>query len=174
MAKFNLEKKTLVFDGKIVRLVVFDGTIRGRKARWEVIHHIGSVGIIPFVAKDKVILVEQFRYAVGEKLLEIPAGTLRKGEAPPAAARREVIEETGYSARDFKKINVFYPSPGVTDEVVHIYKATRLRRAKQNLDFDEDLKVKVVKLSDALRYIKEGKIKDAKTIIGLLLVARER
>ncbi len=174
MARFKLQKKTLVYDGRIVRLVVSDGLIRGRKARWEVVHHIGSVGIIPFLTKDKVVLVEQFRYAVGERLLEIPAGTLHKGEAPLSAAKREIREEIGYAAGKFEKISIFYPSPGVTDEFVDIYKATGLRPSKLAADFDEDIKVKVVKLPDALRYIKEGKIKDAKTIIALLLVTGKR
>ena len=174
MARFKVQKKTLVYDGRIIRLVVSDGVIRGRKARWEVVHHIGSVGIIPFLTKDKVVLVEQFRYAVGERLLEIPAGTLHKGEAPLSAAKREIREEIGYAAGKFEKINVFYPSPGVTDEFVVIYKATGLKPSKLAADFDEDIRVKVVKISDALRYIKEGRIKDAKTIIALLLMAKKR
>jgi len=81
MARFKLNKKTLIYDGRIVKLVVSDGTIRGRKARWEVVHHTGSVGVVPFLTKDKIVLVEQFRYPVGERLLEIPAGTLHKGAA---------------------------------------------------------------------------------------------
>lgn len=181
MAKFRVEKKTLVYDGRIVRLVVSDGIIRGRKARWEVVHHVGSVGIIPFLSKGKVlpqqgkvVLVEQFRYAAGERLLEIPAGTLHKGEPPLAAAKRELREEIGYAASKFEKLNIFYPSPGVTDEFVVIYKATGLRPSKLAADFDEDIKVKVIKLSDALRYIKEGRIKDAKTIIAILLIARKK
>jgi len=174
MAKFKLKNKTLVYEGRIVRLVVSDGIIKGHKARWEVVHHIGSVGIIPFLSKDRIVLVEQFRYAVGERLLEIPAGTLHKGERPLSAAKREIREETGYAANKFKKLNIFYPSPGVTDEFVVIYKATGLRPSKLAADFDEEIKVKVVKLSDALEYIKEGKIRDAKTVIALLLVSRKK
>jgi ADP-ribose pyrophosphatase len=174
MAKFRVQNKTLVYDGRIVRLVVSDGVIRGRKTRWEVVHHIGSVGIIPFLAKDRIVLVEQFRYAVGERLLEIPAGTLHRGEASLSAAKREIQEEIGYAAKKFEKINIFYPSPGVTDEFVVIYKATGLKPSKLAADFDEDIKVKVVRISDALRYIKEGKIRDAKTIIALLLVTDKR
>lgn len=172
--RFKVKKKNLIYDGKIVKLVVSDGFIKGRKVRWEVVHHSGSVGVMPFLTKDKIILVEQFRYAVGEKLLEIPAGTLHRGEAPQAAARREIIEEIGYCAGRLEKLYVFYPTPGVTDEVVYIYKATSLKPAKQNLDYDEDIKVKVLKLATALRYIKEGRIKDAKSIIALLLVAGKR
>ena len=174
MAKFKLEKKTLIYDGRIVRLVVSDGTIRGRKARWEVVHHVGSVGIIPFITKEKIVLVEQFRYAVGERLLEIPAGTLNKGEPPLAAAKREIREEIGYAASKLEKLNVFYPSPGVTDEFVVIYKATGLRPSKLAADFDENIRVREIKMSDALRYIKEGRIKDAKTIIAILLIARKK
>lgn len=174
MAKFKVKKKSVIYDGKIVKLVVSDGLIRSRKARWEVIHHTGSVGVVAFLTRDKIILVEQFRYAVGEKLLEIPAGTLHKGEPPLAAAKREIIEEVGFAAGCLKKIYIFYPSPGVTDEVVYIYKASKLKPAKQNLDYDEDIKVKVLELSEALRYIKKGRIKDAKTIIALLLVVREK
>lgn len=174
MVKFKVKRKRVIYDGKIVKLVVSDGLIGAREARWEVVHHIGSVGIVPFFEKDKIILVEQYRYAVGEKLLEIPAGTLHKGERPPAAARREIIEEVGYSAGNLEKIYEFYPSPGVTDERVHIYKATGLKPARQNLDYDEDIKVKILELSKALGYIKEGRIKDAKTIIALLLVAGEK
>ena len=174
MAKFKLEKKTLIYDGRIVRLVVSDGTIRGRKARWEVVHHVGSVGIIPFITKEKIVLVEQFRYAVGERLLEIPAGTLNKGEPPLAAAKREIREEIGYAASKLEKLNVFYPSPGVTDEFVVIYKATGLRPSKLAADFDENIRVREIKMSDALRYIKEGRIKDAKTVIAILLIARKK
>lgn len=174
MAKFKLRKKTLVYDGRIVRLVVSDGTIRGRKVRWEVVHHVGSVGIIPFLTKEKIVLVEQFRYAVGERLLEIPAGTLHKGETPVSAAKREIREEIGYAANKLEKLDIFYPSPGVTDEFVVIYKATGLRPSKLAADFDEDIKVKTVKLSDALRHIKEGRIKDAKTVIAILLVAGKK
>ncbi len=171
MAKFKVKKKTLVYDGRIVRLVVSDGIIRGRPARWEVVHHIGSVGIVPFLSRDRVVLVEQFRYAVGERLLEIPAGTLHKGEAPLSAARREIQEEIGYAAGKFEKLDIFYPSPGVTDEFVVIYKATGLKPSKLPADFDEDIKVRVVKVSDALKYVRQGKIRDAKTIIALLLTA---
>ncbi len=174
MAKFKLGKKTLIYDGRIVKLVVSDGTIRGRQARWEVVHHTGSVGVVPFLTKDKIVLVEQFRYAVGERLLEIPAGTLHKGEAPLAAARREIQEEIGYAARNFEKLYTFYPSPGITDEFVVIYRATGLKPARLEPDFDEDIKVRIIRLSEALGYIKEGKIKDAKTIIAILLVARGR
>ena len=172
MAKFKLNKKTLIYDGRIVKLVVSDGIIKGRKARWEVVHHTGSVGVIPFLTKDKIVLVEQFRYAVGERLLEIPAGTLHKGEAPLAAAKREIQEEIGYAAKNFKKLYTFYPSCGVTDEFVVIYKAAGLKPARLEPDFDEDITVRIVKLSEALGYIKEGRIKDAKTIIALLLMAR--
>ena len=174
MAKFKLQKKTLVYDGRIVRLVVSEGMIRGRKAKWEVVHHIGSVGIVPLLTKDKVVLVEQFRYAVGERLLEIPAGTLHKGEAPLSAAKREIREEIGYAAEKFEKLNIFFPSPGVTDEFVVIYKATGLKPSKLAADFDEDITVKTVKISDALRYVREGRIKDAKTIIALLIISKKR
>jgi len=174
MARFKLRKKTLIYDGRLVRLVVSDGTIRGHKARWEVVHHVGSVGVIPFLTKEKIVLVEQFRYAVGERLLEIPAGTLHKGEDPVAAAKREIREEIGYAANKLEKLDIFYPSPGVTDEFVIIYKATGLRPSRLAADFDEDIKVKVVRLSDALRYIKEGRIKDAKTVIAILLMAGKK
>lgn len=174
MAEFKLKKKTLIYDGKIVRLIVSDGVINGHRARWEVVHHAGSVGIIPLLGKEKVLLVEQFRYAVGERLLEIPAGTLHKGEAPLAAAKREMREEVGYAARKFERLNIFYPSPGVTDEFVVLYKATGLTPARLDPDFDEDIKVKVVTISDALRYVRQGRIKDAKTIIALLLIAKKR
>ena len=174
MAGFDVKKKTLVYDGRIVRLVISDGIIRGRKARWEVVHHPGSVGILPFLSEDRVVLVEQFRYAVGERLLEIPAGTLHKGEAPLAAARREIREETGHAAHKFEKLYYFYPSPGVTDEFVLIYKATGLKAARLEPDFDEDIKVKTLRLSEALGLVRRGKIKDAKTVIALLLTTGRR
>ena len=174
MARFKLNKKTLIYDGRIIKLVVSDGIIKGRKVRWEVVHHTGSVGVVPFLTKDKIVLVEQFRYPVGERLLEIPAGTLHKGEAPLAAARREIQEEIGYAAKDFEKLYTFYPSPGVTDEFVVIYKAAGLKPAWLEPDFDEDIKVRIIRLSEALGYIKEGRIKDAKTIIAILLVAGGR
>lgn len=161
----------LVFKGKIFS--VNRETIRlaqDKLVTREWVKHPGAAGILGLTKKERVVLVKQFRPAVGESLLEIPAGLLPPGEAPIDCAFRELEEETGYRAKELIKLAEFYTTPGCSDEVFHLYLARDLvKKSRPNLDEGEELTVKELKLVEALQLLRDGKIKDGKTVIALLM-----
>jgi ADP-ribose pyrophosphatase len=114
----------------------------GRTVVRQVVKHPGAVVIMPQLADGRLLLIAQYRFAVGETLLEFPAGTLEPGEAPLACARRELIEETGYRAEHWRPLGVTYPSPGYCDEQQHLFMATGLVPEHAAGDEDEVLEVK--------------------------------
>lgn len=142
----------------------------GRRARREVVEHRGSVVMVPVTEGGDVLLVRQHRYAVGETLLEIPAGTLEPGEDPLEAAQRELAEEVGRRAARWEKLAQFYASPGYLTEEKHLYLATGLSEAAAERE-EEDLAVEAVPLAQAGRLIADRVVRDAKSIVGLLLAA---
>ena len=117
-----------------------------------------------------VVLIRQFRHAAGGFIYEIPAGKLHPGEDPLRCAARELEEEVGYRASSFELLSSIFTAPGFADEVIHVYKATGLTKGRQQLDRDEVLDVIEMPLSDAVRKIEDGTIRDAKTIVGLQAV----
>jgi ADP-ribose diphosphatase len=137
----------------------------------EVIRHPGAAAIVPLMDDRTVLLLKQYRHAVGGFIWEIPAGTLDPQEDADCCARRELTEETGYTARHFEKLAEITPLPAYSDERIHLFLATGLAKAAQNLDADELLSVHPLDLSRALNMITRGEIQDAKTITGLQLVA---
>jgi len=166
----RLVEKQVIFDGKKVRLEVhhFEDD-QGKRFRREVCVHNGAVVILAFVKPDTILLIRQKREAVGQILLELPAGTLEKGEVPMNCAGRELQEETGYLAARMKVIGSFYSSPGILTEKMHAFAAFDLTKTHQALDEGEELEVHEVKLDDAVAMIKTGEIQDAKTIATLLM-----
>ena len=147
-----------------------------RSVARDVVRHPGGIAILP-VEKETVWLVSQYRTAAGRRLLEIPAGKLDPSEKDlEAAARRELAEEIGASAADLKHLTNMLPSPGYTDETIHIYAATGLRFGERQPDGAEERGMEVVTLSldEALDSIEGGEIADAKTQIAILLWARRR
>ncbi len=133
----------------------------------ELIRHPGASAMVPFIKKDTLIMLKQYRHAVGRSIWEIPAGTLSSNEDPLACAERELVEETGYSASSWKKLGEITPVPGYSDERIHIFLAKDLAPAQQNLDTDEVLDVHQVEFTEALKMIERGDIQDSKTICGL-------
>lgn len=164
-------KRKNIYNGRVINVVRELVKLPNGRKRWlEIVEHSGSVAIVPMISAREVVLIRQYRHAAGGFIWEIPAGTLEKGETPLACARRETIEEIGFRARHMKKLIAIRPTPGFCNEVLHLFKATSLSRATQKLDYDECLKKRVFKLDAALDMIYNGKIMDAKTIIGLFLI----
>lgn len=144
----------------------------GKEITRDVVEHPGAVTLVARPTPAEVILVRQYRHPTGEELLELPAGTCEEGEDPASTARRELEEETGYSAADIRHLATFYTAPGFTNELMHLFEAARLTRKQQRLDDDEFIDVVRVHRDDALGMIADGRIRDAKTIVGLFMVLK--
>jgi ADP-ribose pyrophosphatase len=134
-----------------------------------VVEHPGAVAIVPVFDDGDVLLIRQFRGAPGEELFEIPAGTLEPGESPLETARREVVEETGYRGRRWSKIARFYTAPGFCTEIMHVFLARGLEPAHAVGDADEVIRPLRMPLAEALRLVRRGRVRDAKSIAGLLI-----
>ncbi|RJQ05473.1 MAG: NUDIX hydrolase [Bacillota bacterium] len=164
-----------MFEGRVVSLRVDEVILTpgGRRARREVVEHPGAVGVVPVTAEGEVVLVRQYRYSVGEPLLEIPAGTIEPGEDPDDTVSRELAEETGYVAGETRRLASLYSSPGFCNEVIHIYLALVDPRPAElpAPDADEHLEVVMMPLDDAVALARSGGFKDAKSTVGILLAA---
>ena len=162
-----------VYSGCIVRLDVDRVRLgSGVETIREVVRHPGASLVVPVLDDGRVVFVRQYRYAVAETLIELPAGKLdTTGEEPLACAQRELAEETGYAARTWRRLGEFYTTPGFTDEKIHCYLATGLLPAQgRSADEDECIEVVTVPMSEAIELVRRGAIRDAKTIAALLLV----
>ena len=168
-------ERRIVFRGRKIQVAMESETLPdGTVVERDVVLHPGAVAILPLVDADHVCLVRNQRPIVGARLIEIPAGTLEPGEAPDAAAIRELAEETGYRAARWQKLGEFFPSPGVLSERTHLYLASELTPGTMQLEAGEELVPETVSLSDAMRWVLDGTIRDAKTLIALLLFERLR
>ncbi|MBA4451695.1 MAG: NUDIX hydrolase [Nitrosopumilaceae archaeon] len=167
-------KKKKIYEGKILGLSVYDGIIEGRKVKREMIEHRGAAAMLAFDEDNKVILVKQHRFPHGF-VLEIPAGTLEKGEEPLKCAFRELEEETGYRAKKMTPLITYYPSIGYNTEAIHCFVATGLKKiADLSLDEDEILSVVKISMKRLIGMIKSGKIQDSKTICAVLTYAAKK
>jgi ADP-ribose pyrophosphatase len=174
-AKPKLISSKLAFQGRVFN--VFTDTLQepnGHRHIKDVIRHNGSVVMLAVdesknPADPDVILERQYRHAAGQFLLELPAGSREPGEAPLAAAKRELMEETGFRARRWTRLLRYFASPGFLGEWMQIYLARDLREGNARPELDEQIEILRVPLSQAMKMIAEGKIHDGKTIIGLSL-----
>lgn len=157
-----------IYNGKVIH-VVKDKVLcpNGNEAYREIVHHNGGAGVLCLNDKSEVLLERQFRYAYGEVLYEIPAGKLEKGEDPYDAAIRELEEETANKASKLDYLGVIYPTCGYSDEKIYLYLATNTIITKTNFDNDEFLVCDFYPLDEVLNMIKDGRIKDAKTICAI-------
>ena len=144
----------------------------GHECWREIVVHPGAVCIVARPAPDQVILIRQYRHATGRELLEIPAGTLHDGEDPRECAIRELEEEAGYLASTMIERARFWTTPGFTTELMYLYEATHLKKTQINPDDDEVIAVDIAGSSEALQMIDDGRIQDAKSILGLLRVLK--
>jgi ADP-ribose diphosphatase len=163
-----LSSKSL-YEGRVVRLkldrVVEPG---GIKAVREVVEHGGSVVVLPRLSNGRMILVRQFRYPARRHMWELVAGTVESGESVVHAARRELLEETGYRAGSLKRILSFYASPGFSTEQMHLVEAGDLTPSTAEPEADERIQVGIFSRIQITRLLREKKINDGKTLIGLL------
>jgi len=163
-------KTEQVYRGRVLSITKDTVSLpSGRVTIREKVTHPGSVGILPVLENGDLIFVKQFRYVIGSDLLEIPAGTIEEGESPEECATRELLEETGYQAGRLDLLSSFYTSPGYSNEFMWLFKATDLRSGEAKPMADESIEIKVVSLGEALSLIKNGGIRDVKTICAILL-----
>ncbi|WP_448589456.1 NUDIX hydrolase [Thermodesulfobium sp.] len=167
-----------MYSGKIIKVrrdwVKIKKGKQEHRTWMEVVEFSNAVGIIALLNEEEIILVEQFRYAPGEKLLEIPAGKMDPNESPEAAAVRELIEETGYRPNKVKRIFSLYTTPGFTDEYMHIMLCEDLEYVGVNPDEDEVINVVKYNIKDLEKMVLERKIKDAKTVLAVLYLTRRQ
>jgi len=163
-----------IFDGVILHL--FKDTVElpnGNSATREVIRHIGAVGVIPVTDDGKVIVERQFRYPLDSVITEIPAGKLDSfTEDRLSAAKRELEEETGYTAKEWMPLGDYYPTPAYCDERITLYLARGLELGQRHLDEDEFLNFEFVPLADLVADVMSGRITDGKTQVAVLKAAR--
>lgn len=166
----SINNRITLHEGRVFNLVKENYTLaNGVTSEMDFVQHPGAAAMVPMLNPTDVILIKQYRHAIREFIWEIPAGTLDPEESPLNCARRELIEETGYSAADWYQLGTITPLPGCSDERIHIFLASDLKAAEQNLDDDEMLKVHQIKFEEALQMILNGEISDGKTISGLYL-----
>ena len=164
------KESKVIFDGKVVRLMYDVVTLpNGGESIREYVKHVGAVCIVPVTDDGRVILERQYRYAVGETLIEIPAGKLDSAdEVPLEAALRELREETGIVPAEMIYMGVYYGSPAIMGEKIHMYLAKGLQFGKDDLDADEFLEVFTIPLTEAVEMVLRGEIKDGKTQTAIL------
>lgn len=141
----------------------------GMQMELDIIRHPGASAIVPMKDPHTLLMLVQYRHAIGESIWEVPAGTLNDGEDPLECAKRELEEETGFTATTWEKLGEITPLPAYSDERIHIYLARDLHPSQQNLDPDEIVQVREVPFDNALHMITTGQIKDGKSISSIFL-----
>ena len=163
------------FDGKLLHVRVDDVRLpSGRESVREIVEHPGSVVIVPLTPDDEVLLIRQYRYSVGRDLLELPAGLIDPGEATEAAARRELIEETGHQAATMTRLTTVYVSPGYSEEQSTFYLAAGCMPVAHQPDPDEPIELVRVKRADLPTLLVPGdtRVENAQAMLGLLWLLR--
>jgi ADP-ribose pyrophosphatase len=167
--------REVLYKGRIIDLFVDQVQYpSGNRSVREVAHHPGGAAVVPVMDDGRIILVDQLRYPLERHILELPAGKLSPGEDPAVCALRELEEETGWLADAPVHLCSFYTTPGFCDEELHVYLARGLRPASDGHKREEGeftMNVHMLPLGEALAMVQDGRIKDAKTIIGLLLAS---
>lgn len=173
----DLREKTVsstpVFRGQLLDVYQDEVILPdGKTSIREYIRHPGAAVMVPLLEKDRLILLRQFRYALDQVLVELPAGKLDPGEDPEATASRELAEETGYASRRLTRLGIIHPCIGYSDEQIVVFIAEDLMRLKAEGESDEFVEPFELTLPEALAWIENGKITDVKTIIALYWVER--
>lgn len=167
----------VVYQGKVFH-VTSDEVVEpsGVKVKRDIMRHSGSVVVMcvdESKGEPRVLLIRQYRYAAQRPLWELPAGRIDEGEDALTAAQRELVEETGYQAREWKQVLFYYPSPGFMDETHALFLARDIQKGKARPEEDEFITPRWVPISQAIEWVMSGKIPDAKTIAGVLWMAHK-
>ncbi|MDN6293237.1 MAG: NUDIX hydrolase [Alkalibacterium sp.] len=166
----TIRSKT-IYKGNVTEYVVDDVKLpNGKMAKREIVRHDGAAAVLPFTNDDKLVLVKQYRKAIDQLSIEIPAGLKDESdENSMETAKRELEEETGYNAKSWKFVTSFYSTPGFTDEFLEIYEATDLFQIEDPLSPDEDENIEVIKATydEAWDYYNKGLLRDSKTVFAL-------
>ena len=168
MSKF-ISRET-VFAGRVLDVAVEKHQMPdGRQSSFEIIRHPGGAAVLPVLPDGRVLLIRQFRPAIGEMIFEIPAGRLEPGESAQECAGRELIEEVGYSSAQILPLGGFWSTVGFCDEYIHLFLGLDLITAEQNLEPDEVIDLCPMTFAEALQKVENGEILDSKTQLALLL-----
>lgn len=171
MAKFYVKSKKIVFSKGPVHLVDCEVKMpSGRILSRQILEHPGAVVIIPEIRPGRYLLIRQFRFAAKAYLWEWPAGGIELGESLAVCAIRELMEETGYRPKKLKKMMAFYPTPGISSEVMYLFHAKNLMPETAIGDEDEEIEVREFTLSQIERMVRTRTIRDAKTILGFYIL----
>ena len=170
----KLIERQVLYDGQKVRLELhrLEDQVTGRRHKKEVCVHRGAVVILPFLAPDRILLIRNRRYTIGEYLVELPAGTLEKGEDSINCAGRELMEETGYLAGRLKLFTSFFTSPGILTERMYAYAAYDLQKGQATPEEGEEIELLPADWDEAIGMVRDGLITDGKTIAALLTYDR--
>ena len=144
----------------------------GRRVDLEIVRHPGAAAVVPFLSDDEVLLIRQYRYAVGGEIYEVPAGKLDPGEAPALCAARELEEETGKRPGRLESLGSILTTPGFTDERIYLFAAFDLADAEQRLEDDELIELVPMSLDAALEMVWDGRLEDGKSALALIHAAR--
>lgn len=164
----DVSERRTIFNGLVVDIEQMEVRIgsRGRHT-FQIIRHPGGAGVLPVHGDGTVSLIRQLRPAVDKRLIEIPAGRLNPGEPPAECAARELLEETGMTAANLIPLGLVHSSPGVFDEIIHLFAATGISQGQAQPEEDEEIEVVRLTVAEVLAMIAEGRISDAKTVAAL-------
>ena len=166
----NVIRRKKIFNGKLLELSVQKMRYpHGYIGNLEIVKHPGAVLIVPFAGRSKVVMLRQYRPVMNEYLYEVPAGTLNKGEKPLSCAKRELLEETGYTAQKWRDLGYIYAAPGYTTEKIHCFAAYGLKKVGTQSEEDELIYIKIMTIKHIEGLVRRGKIVDSKTLAALLL-----
>lgn len=164
----NVSNTKTIFKGLVFDIEQMEVEIGSKGIHvFQVIRHPGGAGVLPVHADGTISLIRQLRPAVDSHLIEIPAGRLGAGEPPVDCAGRELLEETGMTAANFTPLGFVYSSPGVFDEIIHLFAATGISQGQAQPEADEEIEVLRLPYDEALAMVADGSISDAKTIVAL-------
>lgn len=167
------KNRSMLFDGLVVGVEQMDVLIGDQGwYTYQIVRHPGGAAVLPLHDDGCITLIRQLRPALGDFLMEIPAGRLSKGEDPKLCAARELVEETGLKAESLVPLGILHPSPGVFDEVIHLYLATGLSQGLAEPEAYEEIDCVKIPVREAVAMAVEGKITDGKTIAALLRAQR--